>query len=144
MKRMHNAMNIQLPRSPISPLPPQIEIPSMEERVQGYVGSGYFEQYGNIFYSDVDDSSDAPPPPPFYGSGVSSAAAPSYAPPPPPFFGSSSFGSASTSVMASLHESEPHHPSAADIAASRLSDAIFGTPHGGNGNGDGNGDGQGQ
>ena len=125
MKRMHNAMNIQPPRSPISPLPPQIEIPSMEERVQGYVGSGYFEQYGNIFYSDVDDSSDAPPPPPFYGAGASAAAAPSYAPPPPPFFGNSSFGIASSTMMEPLHGSGPHLPSTGELAAARLSDALF-------------------
>ena len=143
---MHNAMNIQPPRSPISPSPPEVEIPSVEDRIQGYVDSGYFDQYGHIFYPSFGGSSYAPPPPPpdSFGAGAFSAAATFFAPPPPPFFGGSSFGSASTSVMASLHESEPHHPSAVDIAASRLSDAIFGIPHGGNGNGDGNGDGQGQ
>ena len=102
---MHNAMNLQPPRSPISPTPPELVIPSMEEMVQGYADSGYFEQFGHIFYPDVGGSSYAPPPPPpdSYGPGASSAAAPFYAPPPPPLFGSSSFGSASSLMMALLH-----------------------------------------
>ena len=32
-------MNLQPPCSPISPSPPEAEIPSIEERVQGYVDS---------------------------------------------------------------------------------------------------------
>ena len=48
--------------------PPEAEIPSVEDRVQGYVDSGYFEQYGHIFYPDVCGPSHAPPPPP--GEGV--------------------------------------------------------------------------
>jgi len=104
-------------------------IPSVEERVQGFADSGYFEQYGHIFYPDGGGSSYAPPPPPpdFYGAGASSAVAPFYAPP-PPHFGSSSFGSASTSTMAPLHGSGPHLPSAGEIAATHLSDALF-APH---------------
>ena len=71
VKMMHNAMNLQPPRSPISPSPPKAEIPSVKERVQGYADSGYFEQ----FYPDVGGSSYAPPPPPpdVCGAGASSA-----------------------------------------------------------------------
>jgi len=43
VKMMHNAMNLQPPRSPISPTPPEPVIPSVEERMQGYANSGYFE-----------------------------------------------------------------------------------------------------
>ena len=132
IKRMHSAMNIQPPRSPISPSPPETVIPSVEERMQGYADSGYFEQYGHIFYPDVGGSSYDPPPPPpdSYGPGASSAAAPFYAPPPPPLFGSSSFGSASSSMMAPLHSTQaaPHGLSAGELAAARLSDALF-APH---------------
>ena len=94
MKMMHNAMNLEPPRSPISPTPPEPVTPSVEEMVQGYADSGYFEQFGHIFYPDVGGSSYAPPPPPpdSYGPGASTAAAAFYAPPSPPLFGSSSFG----------------------------------------------------
>jgi len=60
VKMMHNAMNLQPPRSPVSPSPPEVVIPSVEDRVQGYVDSGYFEQYGHIFYPDVSGPSHAP------------------------------------------------------------------------------------
>ncbi|KAG2612469.1 hypothetical protein PVAP13_4KG292105 [Panicum virgatum] len=60
IKLMHNSMNIQPPRSPISPSPPEVEIPSVENRLQGYMGSGYFEQYGNLFYPDIGASSSVP------------------------------------------------------------------------------------
>ena len=150
---MHNAMNLEPPRSPISPTPPEPVTPSVEEMVQGYADSGYFEQFGHIFYPDVGGSSYAPPPPPpdSYGPGASSTAAPIFEPP-PPYFGGNSFGSASTSTMAPLYgaQSGPQHTtSAADMAAARLSDALFGpsfdthewngqSPSGGNGNGGGN------
>ena len=54
VKLIHNAMNLQPPRSPISSSPPEVEIPSVEERVR----------YGNIFYSDVGGSSHPPHPSP--------------------------------------------------------------------------------
>ena len=88
--------------------------------------SGYFEQFGNIFYPDVSGSSYAPPPPPpdFYGARASSSAPPFY---PSHFGSSSSFGIAASSMMAPLHsfQSEPRHPSARDIAAGKISDALF-------------------
>ena len=40
VKMMHNAMNLQPPRSPISPTPLEPVIPSVEERMQGYADSG--------------------------------------------------------------------------------------------------------
>ena len=69
-------MNLQPPCSPISPSPPETEIPSMETRVQGYVDSGYFEQYGNIFYPDVSDPCHAPPPPEKYSGNVPNTPSP--------------------------------------------------------------------
>ena len=151
---MLNAMNLQPPHLPISPTPPEPVIPSVEERMQGYADSGYFEQYGHIFYPDAGGSSCDPPPPPpdSYGPGESSSAAPFYAPPPPPLFGSSSFGLASSSMMAPLHDTQaaPHGLSAGELTAARLSDALFApyfdthvwngqSPSGANGSGGGNG-----
>jgi len=106
IKRLHNAMNLQPPCSPISPSPPETEIPSMETRVQGYVDSGYFEQYGNIFYPDVGDPCHAPPPP--LGEGV-------FGPYPGYFYGE----------IGPSHE--PPRPSEADQFAARMSDAVFGS-----------------
>lgn len=105
VKMMHNAMNLQPPRSPVSPSPPEAVIPSVEDRVQGYVDSGYFEQYGHIFYPDVSGPSQAPPPPP--GEGV--------------------FGTYSGHFYEGEGPShESSRPSAADQFATRLSDAVFG------------------
>jgi hypothetical protein len=118
MKMMHNAMNLQPPRSPVSHLPPEEEIPSVETIVQGHMDSGYFEQYGHIFYPDVSGPSHAPPPPP--GEGVFGTY--------PKYF----YGGAGSS-----HETS--HPSTTDQFAARISDAVFGhhwddhSPLGGNG-----------
>ena len=57
IKMMHNAMNLQLPHSPISPSPPEVEIPSVDARIQSYMDAGYFEQYGHIFYPDIGATS---------------------------------------------------------------------------------------
>jgi len=106
VKMMHNAMNLQPPRSPISPSPPEAEIPSVEDRVQGYVDSGYFEQYGHIFYPDVSGPSHAPPSTP-PGEGV--------------------FGAYSSHFYGGVGPShEPSRPSEADQFAARISDAVFG------------------
>ena len=59
---MHNAMNLQPPRPPISPSPHEVEIPSVEARVQRYMDAGYFEQYGHKFYPDVGATSSTPAP----------------------------------------------------------------------------------
>jgi len=55
IKMMHNAMNLQPPRSPISPTPPEAEIPSVPDpdRIREYLGSDNFKQYSSMFYPDV-------------------------------------------------------------------------------------------
>ena len=109
IKLMHNSMNIQPPRSPISPSPPEVEIPSVEDRVGRYFSFWYFEQYGNLFYLDVGASSSFVPPPP--GQDV---------------FGTYleySYGAARTSY-------EPHRPSEADQFTARASNAVFAPPFG--------------
>ena len=80
----------------------------MEDRIQSYVDSGYFEQYGHIFYPYVGGSSYAPPPPP--GGGVFGVH--------PGFDGGAG----------SSHE--PHGPFETDQLASRISEALFAPPHG--------------
>ncbi|XP_012702258.1 uncharacterized protein LOC105914561 [Setaria italica] len=50
------------PRSPISPSPLEVEIPSVEEIIGEFMSSGYFDQYGSMFYPDMGGSSSTPPP----------------------------------------------------------------------------------
>jgi len=123
VKMMHNAMNLQLPRSPIFPTPPEPVIPSVEERMQGYADSRYFVQYGCIFYPADSGPSHVPPPP--FGDQFTY----------PEYF----YAGAGPSH-------EPSLPSAAYQFAARISDAVFGhhwddhSPLGGKGgNGSGNG-----
>ena len=106
---MHNAMSLQPPRSPISPSPPEVEIPSVDARMQSYMDAGYFEQYGHIFYPDVDDTSSTPAPGEdvfgphmFYGPARPSRSAP-FPPPPPPDYGFGTLGAPGTSKMEPLH-----------------------------------------
>ena len=101
---MHNAMNLQPPSSPISPSPPEVEIPSVEERVHDHMDSGYVVQYGNIFYPDVGATSSAPPP----RGGV---------------FGPYTFHGAGSSH-------QPPCTSEVDQITARMSDAIVGGPDG--------------
>ena len=100
---MHNAMNLQPPHSPISPSPPEVEIPSVEARVQGHMDAGYFEQYGHIFYPDIGATSFTPTPVEgVFGSFTSyGAAGPSESAPfpPPPAFGFDTLGALGTSTM---------------------------------------------
>ena len=109
IKMMHNAMNLQLPRSPISPSPPEVEIPSVDARMQGYMNARYFEEYGHYFYPDVGATSSTPAPGegvfgsfPTYGAARPSESAPF---PPPPVYGFDTFGAPGTSTMAPLHTS---------------------------------------
>ena len=103
-------MNLQPPRSPISPSPPKVEIPSVEERVRGYVNFGYFEQYGDTFYLDVGGTSHPPyPSPP--GEGVFGA------------YTGYFYGAAGSS------QQQPRTSEAEQIAA-RVSDSTFGDPFG--------------
>jgi len=127
-------MNLQPPRSPISPSPPEVEIPSVDARMQGYMNAVYFEEYGHYFYPDVGATSSTPAP----GEGVFGsftsygAAGPSESapfPPPPPIYGFDTFGAPGTFTIAPLHtsQSEASHPSAAEIIAQSTAAAIFGS-----------------
>jgi hypothetical protein len=65
MKALHTHASIQPPRSPILPSPPEVEIPSMDDRVQSFLDSDFYNLYGSNFASDIGaSSSSAPPPPP--------------------------------------------------------------------------------
>ena len=102
-------MNLQLPRSPISPSPPEVKIPSVRARMQGYMDAGYFEEYGHIFYPDVGTTSSTPAPGEgvfgpytFYGAAGPSGSAP-FPPPPSPDYGFGTLGAPGTSKMEPLH-----------------------------------------
>jgi hypothetical protein len=63
MKALHTHAGIQPPRSPISPSPPEVEIPSVDDRV--FLNLDLYYQYGSNFGSVIGaSSSSAPPPPP--------------------------------------------------------------------------------
>ena len=133
---MHNAMNLQLPRSPISPSPPKVEIPSVDARMQGYMNARYFEEYGHYFYPDVGATSSTPAPGegvfgsfPTYGAVRPSESAPF---PPPPAFGFDTLGAPGTSTMAPLYGTQPEasRPSAAEIFAQSTATSIFGSQPG--------------
>jgi hypothetical protein len=65
MKALHSQAGIPPPRSPISPSPPEVEIPSVDDRVQSFLNSDLYYQYGRNFGSDIGaSSSSAPRPPP--------------------------------------------------------------------------------
>jgi len=133
---MHNAMNLQPPHSPISPSPPEVEIPLVEARVQGYMDSGYFEQYGHKFYPDVGATSSTPAPGEgifgpytFYGAAGPSGSAPFL---PPPDYGFGTLRAPGTSTIAPLHTSQSDAPrySAVDVLAHTAAATIFGNPFG--------------
>lgn len=143
IKAIHNAMNIETARSPRSPTPPPVEIPLVEERVRGYMASGYYEQYVHFFYPDVGASTSGapshpppydpsfgvaahmpPPPPASFGATFGDVPGTSYAPPPPPY------GMPSSS---SFPPPQPHRLSAADQLARNVASSLFGltpSPHG--------------
>jgi hypothetical protein len=65
MNALHTQADCQPPRSPISPSPPEVEIPSVDDRVNNFLNSDLYYQYGSNFGSDIGaSSSSAPPPPP--------------------------------------------------------------------------------
>jgi hypothetical protein len=65
MKALHTQAGCQPPRSPISRSPPEVEIPSVDDRVNAFLNSDLYNQYGSNFGSDIGaSSSSAPPPPP--------------------------------------------------------------------------------
>jgi hypothetical protein len=65
MKQLHNHFDFQPPRSPISPTPPEVEIPMFDQRVRGMVNSNMINEYGSMFFEPGEgcSSSVAPPPP---------------------------------------------------------------------------------
>jgi hypothetical protein len=65
MKALHNQAGCQPPRSHISPSPLEVEIASVDDRVNAFLNSDLYNQYGSNFGSDIGaSSSSAPPPPP--------------------------------------------------------------------------------
>jgi hypothetical protein len=64
MKALHNQADCQPPRSPISPSPPEVEIPSVDDRVNAFLNSDLYNLYGSNFGSDIGASSSSAPPPP--------------------------------------------------------------------------------
>ena len=102
MKSVHNQMGIQPPHSPISPYPPEVVIPLVEERIQNFVSSDVYDQYGSMFYA---------PPPAQPAMGFDA------------IFGG---GSSSQTAETSSYEWVPPPPS--DEWAARLSLDLFGMP----------------
>jgi hypothetical protein len=65
IKALHTQAVCQPPRSPISPSPPEVEIASVVDRVNAFLNSDLYNQYGSNFGLDIGaSSSSAPPPPP--------------------------------------------------------------------------------
>jgi hypothetical protein len=66
MKQLHNHFGFHPLRSPISPTPPEVEIPTFDQRVRSMVNSGMINEYGSMFFQsgEASSSSAAPPPPP--------------------------------------------------------------------------------
>jgi hypothetical protein len=66
-KALHNQAGCQPPRSPISPSRPEVEIASVDDRVNAFLNSDLYNQHESNFGSDIGaSSSSAPPPPPPY------------------------------------------------------------------------------
>jgi hypothetical protein len=63
MKALHTQAGCQPPRSPISPSPLEVEIPSVDDRVNAFLNSDLYNQYGSNFGSDIGASSSSAPPP---------------------------------------------------------------------------------
>jgi hypothetical protein len=65
MKALHTQAGCQPPRSPISPSPLEVEIASVDDRVNAFLNPDLYNQYGSNIGSDTGaSSSSAPPPPP--------------------------------------------------------------------------------
>jgi hypothetical protein len=88
MKALHIQAICQPPRSPISPSPLEVEIPLVDDRVNNFLNSDLYYQYGSNFGSDIGaSSSSAPPPPPPPSTGLTlfegdTAVPPPWVPPP--------------------------------------------------------------
>ncbi|RLN09265.1 hypothetical protein C2845_PM11G18380 [Panicum miliaceum] len=116
IKMMHNPMHLQPPRSQISPTPPEVEVPSVEARLSGYLNPGNFDQYGSIFYQPHGPQDRG-----YFGSAsadhfysvIYGQQPPTYAAPPPPPYGTGISGD----IPSSSHGAEsyqgmppPPHP----------------------------------
>jgi hypothetical protein len=66
MKQLHAHFGFQPPRSPISPTPPEVEIPSFHQQMRTMINSNMINEYGSMFFESGEGSSSsaAPPPPP--------------------------------------------------------------------------------
>jgi hypothetical protein len=66
MKHLHNHFGFQPPRSPISPTPPEVEIPMFDQRMRMMINSNMINEYGSMLFESGEGSSSsaAPPPPP--------------------------------------------------------------------------------
>jgi hypothetical protein len=88
MKALHTQAGCQPPRSLISPSPLEVEIPSVDDRVNAFLNSDLYKQYGSNFGSDIGASSSSAPPPPPPSTGfdsmfeVDTVLQPPWAPPP--------------------------------------------------------------
>jgi hypothetical protein len=56
MKDLHNQAGCQPPRALISPSPPEVEIASVDDRVNAFLNSDLYNQYGSNFGSDIGAS----------------------------------------------------------------------------------------
>jgi hypothetical protein len=66
MKHLHNHFGFQSLRLAISPTPPEVKIPSFDQRVRGMINSNMINEYCIMFFESGEGSSSsvAPPPPP--------------------------------------------------------------------------------
>jgi hypothetical protein len=62
MKALHTQAGCQPPRSPISPSPLEVETPSVDDRVNAFLNSDLYNQYGSNFGSGIGASSSSAPP----------------------------------------------------------------------------------
>jgi hypothetical protein len=68
MKHLHNHFGFQPPRSPISPTPPEVEIPSLDQGARTMINSNMINEYGSMFFESGEGSSSSAAPPPPLGS----------------------------------------------------------------------------
>jgi hypothetical protein len=64
LKQLHNHFGFQPPHSPISPTPPEIEIPSFDQRMRTMINSNRINEYGCMFFESGEGSSSSAAPPP--------------------------------------------------------------------------------
>jgi hypothetical protein len=57
MKHLHNHFGFQPPHSPISPTPPEVEIPMFDQRMRTLINSNMINEYGSMFFESGEGSS---------------------------------------------------------------------------------------